>query len=262
VNLHPRSFYILGFVHQCISLSCFYNPICAQRAFYRVILVVEVNDHGKANKAGGSVYEMAMNTTGLPFTEKLTDVKWQAILENDAAFDGQFYYAVKTTGIFCRPSCKSRPPHRENIGLFQTAEQAQSANYRPCKRCRPTGQRLPDEEWIALVTEYIDKNYREHLTLDILAAVSHGSPYHLHRIFKKVTGMTTVDYIQQTRIGQAKKQLSATDKTVHEIAHEAGFTNLPYFITLFKRKTGLTPAGYRQRMNETAKETSENGKQN
>ncbi|GGD73172.1 hypothetical protein GCM10010911_33770 [Paenibacillus nasutitermitis] len=97
-----------------------------------------------------------------------------------------------------------------------------------------------------MVTEYIDRNYREHLTLDILAAASHGSPYHLHRIFKRVTGMTTVAYIQQTRITQAKKQLSATAKTVSEIAHDAGFFNIPYFITLFKKTTGLTPAEYRR----------------
>ena len=92
-------------------------------------------------------------------TEALTDEIWQAILSNDSAYNDQFYYAVKSTGIFCRPSCKSKPPKKENVRLFRTAEQAQSAQFRPCKRCKPTNERLPDDEWISLVTEYIDRNY-------------------------------------------------------------------------------------------------------
>ena len=91
----------------------------------------------------------------------VSNEQWRAIVGNDPSYDGQFYYAVKTTGIFCRPSCKSRPPNRENIGFFLTAEQALAAQFRPCKRCKPTGQRLPDEEWIAMVTVYIDRHYKK-----------------------------------------------------------------------------------------------------
>lgn len=178
--------------------------------------------------------------------EILTDKRWQAIINNDASYDGQFYYAVKTTGIFCRPSCKSRPPKKENVGLFLTTEQALSANYRPCKRCKPNGGRLPDEEWVALVTEYIDRNYANNLTLDILAEISHGSPYHLHRTFKRVKGMTPVEYIQQQRIGHAKERLVTTATTIAEVGLSVGLANTPYFITLFKKKTGYTPASYRQ----------------
>ncbi|AJS61620.1 bifunctional transcriptional activator/DNA repair enzyme AdaA [Paenibacillus sp. IHBB 10380] len=178
--------------------------------------------------------------------EILTNEKWQAIINNDASYDGQFFYAVKTTGIFCRPSCKSRPPKKENIYLFETAEQALSAKFRPCKRCKPTGQRLPDDEWIAVVTEYIDKNYMENLPLNMLADISHGSPYHLHRTFKRVTGITPVEYIQLQRIEQAKKQLLSSEKSIVEVGLCVGLANTSYFITLFKKKTGYTPAGYRQ----------------
>lgn len=177
----------------------------------------------------------------------VTDEHWQAIINNETAYDGQFYYAVKTTGIFCRPSCKSRPPKRENIGYFQTSEQALAAHYRPCKRCKPTGQRLPDEEWIALVTEYIDRNYKEKLSLEILAMVSHGSPYHLHRTFKKVMNMTPVDYIQWVRIEAAKTLLNSSHLSISEVGEQVGLFNTPYFITLFKKKTGYTPAEYRQK---------------
>ncbi|WP_373232223.1 bifunctional transcriptional activator/DNA repair enzyme AdaA [Cohnella sp.] len=191
--------------------------------------------------------------------ETLTDDKWQAIINNDTSYDGQFYYAVKTTGIFCRPSCKSRQPNKENIGLFYTAEQALSAKFRPCKRCKPTGERLPDDEWITLVTEYIDRNYMDNITLDILADISHGSPYHLHRTFKKVRGITPVEYIQQQRIEQAKEQLITTGKAIAEVGSSVGLSNSPYFITLFKKKTGYTPASYRQKQIQKLGEVLENG---
>ncbi|MEK3950568.1 bifunctional transcriptional activator/DNA repair enzyme AdaA [Paenibacillus sp. FSL H7-0703] len=176
----------------------------------------------------------------------ITDDKWSAIVENDKSYDGVFLYAVKTTGIFCRPSCKSRPPKRENIRIFKTAEQALAEHFRPCKRCKPTGQRLPDHEWIALVTEYVNSNYMKDLTLHILAEISHGSPYHLHRTFKRIMHLTPMEYIQQTRLEQAKKLLICSDISVAEVGENVGLSNTPYFITLFKKNTGYSPLQYRQ----------------
>lgn len=178
--------------------------------------------------------------------EQMTEEQWQAILQNDVAYNDIFFYAVKTTGIFCRPSCKSKAPNRENACIFQNAEQALAAGFRPCKRCKPTGERLPDKEWVALMTEYIDHNYMAPLTLETLAEVCHGSPYHLHRTFKKVTGITPVDYIQQKRIAKASDYLLTTEQAVAEIALRVGVPNTSYFITLYKKKTGYTPTQFRQ----------------
>jgi AraC family transcriptional regulator of adaptative response / methylphosphotriester-DNA alkyltransferase methyltransferase len=178
--------------------------------------------------------------------EQMTEEQWQAILQNDVAYNDIFFYAVKTTGIFCRPSCKSKAPNRENACVFQNAEQALAAGFRPCKRCKPTGERLPDKEWVAVMTEYIDHNYMAPLTLETLAEVCHGSPYHLHRTFKKVTGITPVDYIQQKRIAKASEYLLTTEQAVAEIALRVGLPNTSYFITLYKKKTGYTPTQFRQ----------------
>ena len=177
---------------------------------------------------------------------QLTEEKWQAIILNDTTFNDQFFYAVKSTGIFCRPSCKSRAPKKENVLIFQKAEEALAAQFRPCKRCKPTGERLPDDTWVAQITRYIEKNYSEKLTLETLADMCHGSPYHLHRTFKRIVGKTPVEYIQQTRIEKAKAYLIHTDMTIFNIALAVGMSNTSYFVTLFKKKTGYTPTEYRE----------------
>lgn len=178
--------------------------------------------------------------------ELLKEEQWQAILQNDASYNDKFLYAVKTTGIFCRPSCKSKAPKRENVLIFQNAQQALVAEFRPCKRCKPTGERLPDKEWVAVMTHYIDNNYSESITLETLADMCHGSPYHLHRTFRKVMGITPVDYIQNKRISKASEYLLHTERTVTDIALTVGMPNTPYFITLFKKKTGYTPTQFRE----------------
>ncbi|MEH7375407.1 bifunctional transcriptional activator/DNA repair enzyme AdaA [Neobacillus drentensis] len=178
--------------------------------------------------------------------DMMTNEKWQAIIDNDASYNNQFFYAVKTTGIFCKPSCKSRIPKKENIRIFLNAEQALRASFRPCKRCKPTNERLPDSEWVAFITEYIDKNFIEKLTLETLANIAHGSPYHLHRTFKKIKGITPVEYIQQVRVNAAKEYLIHSNKAIADLAICVGMPNASYFITLFKKKTGHTPAQFRQ----------------
>jgi AraC family transcriptional regulator, regulatory protein of adaptative response / methylphosphotriester-DNA alkyltransferase methyltransferase len=177
--------------------------------------------------------------------EVMTAEKWQAIISNDESFNGQFFYGVKSTGIFCRPSCKSRVPNKENVLIFKQAEDALSANFRPCKRCKPTGQRLPDQEWIGHLTQFIDEHYHEKITLATLAEVGHGSPFHLQRIFKKMNGMTPTEYIQRIRVEKAVELLLTTKKSVTEIAADVGFPNTSYFITVFKKRTGHPPTEYR-----------------
>lgn len=175
----------------------------------------------------------------------ITDEVWQAILNNDSSFDGKFYYAVQTTGIFCRPSCKSRAPIKQHVRIFSDTRQALSENFRPCKRCRPDGRRLPDEEWVAQIVHLIETRYPESLTLAMLAERIHASPYHLHRTFRRIIGVTPAEYIQRTRISKAKQYLAETDKTIKDIALAVGIRNAAHFAILFQKKTGFTPTEYR-----------------
>ncbi len=175
---------------------------------------------------------------------QLTDERWQAITQNDQSYDAIFIYAVTSTGICCRPSCKSRDPKKENVRIFKNVDEALSEGFRPCKRCKPGGIRLPDEEWTVQIKEYIHTHYHEPLSLDVLADMCHGSPYHLQRTFKRVSGITPVEYIQQVRISHAMKELSTNSKSIAEVGFAVGLPNTPYFITLFKNRTGQTPKQY------------------
>lgn len=190
--------------------------------------------------------------TGSPTYQTANEAQWQAILANDASQDGHFFYAVVTTRIFCRPSCKSRPPKRENVLVFATAEQARAAHFRPCKRCKPEGLRLPDQEWVEQIADYIDRHYPNKLTLEMLAEECHGSPYHLQRTFKRVMQMTPTEYLVRRRIDEAKRALAEREsqRTVAEIAREVGIGSAAYLITLFKKMTGITPNEYRKMQTE------------
>ncbi|GLX68820.1 bifunctional transcriptional activator/DNA repair enzyme AdaA [Paenibacillus glycanilyticus] len=171
--------------------------------------------------------------------------KWLAVLSNDSSYDGQWYYGVTTTGIFCRPSCKSKPPNRSHVRIFQTASDAESELFRPCKRCKPAERHLPDEEWATHARVYIQTHYREPLTLSHLADALHLSPYHLQRTFKRLTGSTPAAYIQQIRMQEAMKLLASTNLPVTDIAGQVGYANAAHFATRFQGATGLTPTQYR-----------------
>ncbi|HFK1529856.1 TPA: bifunctional transcriptional activator/DNA repair enzyme AdaA [Bacillus cereus] len=199
-----------------------------------------------AQERNSNLLKFSQQQVVLPTGSNITEDQWQAIIQNNMSYDRHFYYGVKTTKIFCRPSCKSRVPNRENVKIFQDTQQALSESFRPCKRCKPLDLQLPSEEWIEQVVHYIDANYSEHLTLQTLAELCHGSPYHLQRTFKKITGLTPTEYIQKVRINKAIEYLTTSDMSITEIAITVGITNMSYFVTLFKQKIGHTPLGYRR----------------
>lgn len=178
----------------------------------------------------------------------MDEALWQTIMNCETKFDGKYLYGVNSTGIFCRPSCRSRTPLRENVRIFHSVEEARAAGFRPCKRCRPDECSLgPDEELVESAKEIMEQRYHELLTLDALARELAISPYHLHRIFKRLTGTTPANYVLVKRI-QAAKQALRTDpcRTVTDIALGIGFRSTSYFSTVFQRETGSTPTDYRE----------------
>ena len=118
-------------------------------------------------------------------TYRTDESRWHAIETRDAAAEGRFFYAVMTTGVFCRPTCPSRQPRRDNVAFYDTAEAAQKAGWRPCKRCRPTGRSVGEAQLaqIRQACALID-DAETPPTLGALADAVGLSPYHFHRLFK------------------------------------------------------------------------------
>lgn len=172
---------------------------------------------------------------------------WAAIVGCDPTYDGKFFYGVVTTGIFCRPSCKSKTPKKEHVRLFHSADEAVAAGFRPCKRCRPDRQARPEEEWIGEAIRFIDAHYTEPLPLRRLAALLHMSPCHLQRTFKRFAGCTPAEYIRKLRLDAAAKLLRTTNRPISDIAGRVGFASAASFSTVFQKQYGMPPSEYRKR---------------
>lgn len=172
---------------------------------------------------------------------------WQAALDNDAGYDGVFFYAVKTTGIYCRPSCKSKPPKRENICFFETSEQAINAGFRPCKRCRSDLIDYQPMKQIAEdVKQKIEMVYHEQTDLNRKLNEIGVTGRRLVDIFKDEYGMTPKAYADSLRLEEAKQFLAYTDKKIIDIAYAVGFGSLSAFYNFFKKEMEITPSAYRK----------------
>src|SRR5215212_8526536 len=121
----------------------------------------------------------------------LVDARWKSVVARDSNADGTFYYSVKTTGVYCRPSCAARLPRPENVQFFSSRADAESAGFRPCKRCKPDQPRESERnaEKVAAVCRLIQTS-EEPLSLRKLSETAGMSTYHFHRVFKSITGLT------------------------------------------------------------------------
>lgn len=183
--------------------------------------------------------------------------KWQAVKNNDASKDGLFYYAVKTTGVFCRPSCKSRLPKREHVTFFDAADDAKSAGYRPCKRCRPDLQNYqPMQETARKMKRRIDDHYASSKRLDSELKQLGITQHRLKQIFKECYGCTVREYINQQRLIEAKRMLVHTTEKIVSIAYAVGFNSLSAFYRFFRQQTGSSPAKYRRDFKISKEESS------
>ena len=174
----------------------------------------------------------------------MTDAqRWAAVLANDENCDGLFYYAVSTTRIFCRPSCKSKPPLRAHITYFDDADSAQAAGYRPCKRCRPD---LRDHETMPIsdIAPMLLCTAGRDIS-NALRAQGY-SPRALGACIKSETGMTLSRHVSQLKIESAMADLRDTDASILTIAHDLGYNSLSAFYRMFAQYAGTSPAAYRR----------------
>jgi AraC family transcriptional regulator of adaptative response/methylated-DNA-[protein]-cysteine methyltransferase len=186
----------------------------------------------------------APDQTKIPAAAR-ADACWQAVADRDERSDGQVWYSVKTTGVYCRPSCPSRKPNRENVAFHTSPEEAEKAGFRACQRCDPKGPALAEKhaEIVATACRLI-KTADEFPNLDQLAQTANMSPGYFHRLFKAATGLTPKSYANAHRADRIKAALPKRE-TVTEAIYEAGFNSNGRFYAGSSKMLGMKPREYR-----------------
>ncbi len=189
--------------------------------------------------------------------ELTPEVMWEAVKTNNPAYNGRFYYGVKSTGIFCRPSCKSKRPNKNNVRFFSTSLKALGEGYRPCKRCRPDLENIcfdPLQELTARVTRLLETEYSRPEILSELPIHIGISQFHLQRCYKKQTGLTPRLYLQKIRVQKALELLTNQAVNNTEICFALGFQSLSNFYAAFHSEMGLPPGVYRRMVKKATPE--------
>jgi AraC family transcriptional regulator of adaptative response/methylated-DNA-[protein]-cysteine methyltransferase len=171
--------------------------------------------------------------------------RWAAVVRRDRAADGAFYYSVRTTGVYCRPSCAARLARREHVRFHATCAEAEQEGFRPCKRCRPTELALAEQHAAAVARACRLIEAAEDMpNLDMLAAAAGMSRFHFHRVFKTLTGVTPRAYAAAHRAQRVRDELSRTN-TVTEAIYGAGFHSNGRFYATSSQVLGMTPSSFR-----------------
>ena len=187
-----------------------------------------------------------VQTTRVKEAAASEDRCWEAVVARDSRRDGEFFFAVSTTGVYCRPSCAARRPRRENVRFFRTPEAAEQAGYRACLRCRPrafTGNTESDS--VKAICRFIEQHLDEPMTLGRLAKEFHQSPFHLQRRFKAVLGITPREYADSCRLKMLKRNLQAGD-SVTRAMYDAGYGSSSRLYERTASQLGMTPDKYRR----------------
>ena len=177
-------------------------------------------------------------------TQFNVDQQWTQVLARDSKADGLFVYAVKSTGVFCRPSCPSRRPRREMVEFFASAAQAQQAGYRECRRCTPT-QRSVQAEKVEAACRYIDGNLETTISLSSLARRVGMSPFYFQRMFKRALGISPRQY-QQARRAKKFKSALQSEARITDAVYEAGYSSSSRAYENIPAQLGMTPTAFRR----------------
>ena len=172
---------------------------------------------------------------------------WNAVLSHDKSADGLFVYGVKSTGVYCRPSCASRRPRRDRVAFYETTGAARRAGFRACLRCKPDETVMAADPWVDKIRRacvYLS-NVDGHPSLATLAARLGGSPYHLQRNFKRLVGVSPREYAEACRLGKVKRRLRQSEDVTGAL-FDAGYGSSSRFYERAVPKLGMAPSVYRR----------------
>ena len=179
----------------------------------------------------------------------MTETQWSAIESNDKAYDGQFFYALKTTKNICRPSCTARACNPKNVIIFNTFDEAAKSGFRPCQRCRPDQM-----NWEGAKAELAEKarklmweNAYEKFSLQQIANTLYVNGSYLLRTFKAQTGCTMLWYHHYARCEKARELLHKQELAISLVGSMVGYSTASHFTKVFRGLYGCTPTAYRKR---------------
>ena len=185
----------------------------------------------------------------MPYSD---NTMWQAVMDSNREYDGHFFYGVKTVGVYCRPSCKSRTPLRKNVRYFLSGREAEAFGFRPCKRCRPEKDIYSPKQELANQGKAVaDLCFKSPEKLSAAIKNLGTSPGYLSTVFREQMGMTFSDYVRQRRLMYAKNQLRDQSLPIADIAEELEFSSLAAFYAFFKKYAHITPKLYRNSVFKT-----------
>lgn len=173
------------------------------------------------------------------------DPRWASVVARNAAADGTFVYSVKTTGVYCRPSCASRRARPENVSFFARGADAEKAGFRPCKRCKPEQSSVNElnAQRVVRACRFIE-SLESAPSLTELADHVGMSPYHFHRIFKAATGLTPQQYAANNRTTKVRQSLKRSSSVTNAI-YDAGYSSSSRFYENTDAALGMTPSAFR-----------------
>jgi AraC family transcriptional regulator of adaptative response/methylated-DNA-[protein]-cysteine methyltransferase len=173
---------------------------------------------------------------------EISPAAWRTVLKKDRHYDGKFVYAAVTTGIYCRPSCPARNPHRRNILIFLTTGEAERQGYVACLRCHPNSL-APAEKSIKAALDYIEAHLDQTITLNTLSQVSGLSPHHLQETFKRIIGLSPKAFCDARRIARFKQHLRA-GQSISNACYEVGYGSSRALYEKTRKGLGMTPGVY------------------
>jgi AraC family transcriptional regulator, regulatory protein of adaptative response / methylated-DNA-[protein]-cysteine methyltransferase len=185
-----------------------------------------------------------MVTSTMPLPNPTVDEAWTLIQSRDVRADGQLFYGVRTTRVFCRPSCPSRRPSRDKVEFFSDLINALRAGYRPCKRCNPAGI-AHEAQIVQTLCAHLNRNTDRPVKLSELAHIAGLSPFTVQRLFQRVLGISPSQYQSHKRAGAFRQSLSNSDSRITDAIYDAGYSSSSRAYS--GKHLGMTPQDYRNR---------------